>query len=209
MSEKDGTPVSPDMNSEEYRQAAGQAAQQVQADPGTDAGASVEEMADQLAQQKVRTAMSDFEQHLQDILGKSRAAFDDQQAQIDHLTRQLQQVRQQAGPPDAVNLAKSLATRVQSLATAHPDLGQAHFAGVISQAGQLADMVQAIADGKESATADAERTAGNIARWFTRTHPRLSAKVIEGWHEAVNEAERIVDALPELVPVASAIAKVL
>lgn len=209
MSEHDQTTPDPDVDSPEYRQAAEQAARQVQEDPGTDAGQSVEQMADQMAQQKVRAAMSDFEQHLADILDRSRAAFDDQQAQIDHLTRQLQQVRQQAGPPDAVNLARSLATRVQSLAIAHPDLGQVHFAGVLSQAGQLADMVQAIADGKESATGDAERTAGNIARWFTRTHPRLSSRVIEGWHEAVSEAERIIDALPELVPVAAAVARAL
>lgn len=212
MSESDqAAPGSfPDVNDPQYKAAAAAAAEAVQAsDQGTDAGPTVEQMADQLAAQKVRAAMSDFEQQLNDVMGKSQAAFESQQQQIALLTRQLQTVRAQAGPPTAVLLAKSLATRVQSIATAHPDLGAMHFAGVISQAGQLADEVQAVADGKASGPAEAERIAANVARWFTRSHPRLSAKVLEGWHAAVDEAERIVEELPNILPAAAAVASVL
>lgn len=211
MSEQDPTaPGAPDPTDPAYQAAAAAAAAQVQApDQGTDAGPTMEEMAEQLAQQKVRAAMSSFEQELADLLGKSKAAFDSQQSQIDMLTRQLATVRQQAGPPVALLLAKSLAGRVQALATTNPDLGTMHFAGVVSQASALADEVQAVSEGKTTGTAEAERLAGNVARWFTRSHPRISAKVLEGAHEVLNEAERIVEELPQLLPVAAAVAKVL
>lgn len=184
---------------------AAQAVGQVQApDQGTDAGASVEEM----QAQAVRAALGEFEQQLQAQMKQAQEQFAGQQATIEALTRQLSTVRAQAGPPVAHLLADSLATRVQSIAQAHPDLGAQHFAGVLSQAQSLADEVKAVAGGQGSA-GRVEQLAHGVAAWFTRVHPRVSGKVLEGAHAALDEAERIVEALPELAPVAGAVAKVL
>lgn len=177
---------------------------QVQSDPGTDAGPTVE----QIQAQAVRAAMSDYESKLAAMM----KAADEQAAsfsrQFDLMNRQLATVREQAGPPVAGLLANSLATRVQSIAIAHPDLGALHFAGVIGQAQQLADEVKAVAAGSGD-TARAEQLAHGVAAWFTRAHPRLSGKFLEGAHAALDEAERIVEELPRLVPAAAAIARVL
>jgi hypothetical protein len=45
--------------------------------------------------------------------------------------------------------------------------------------------------------------------WFTRAHPRVSAKFLEGAHAAIDEAERIIEELPKLLPVAAAIGSAL
>lgn len=173
------------------------------------AGQNVEEMASQLADQKIRSTLGEYERQLADFMAKAEAGFAAQQqamdAQRQQLAGQIAAVRAQAGPPEAIGLAQSLAQRVQSIASAHPDLGAGHFAGVVSQATRLADAVSAAADGKGD-TSEAERLANGIHAWFTRVHPRASSKVLEGMHAALDEAERIIEKLPELAPAAEAIA---
>lgn len=185
-----------------------QAAQAVgavqQPDQGTDAGQSIEEM----QSQAVRAALSDFEKQLQDQMAAARSQFAQQQKTIEALTRQLDTVRAQAGPPDHQKLADSLATRVQSIAAANPDLGAQHFAGVITQAGNLAAEVADVAAGKTSPDRAAQLASG-IAAWFSRVHPRISGKFLEGAHAALDEAERIAEAVAEIAPAASAVARVL
>ena len=184
---------------------AAQAVGQVQQpDQGTDAGQSIEDM----QAQAVRAALSDFEKQLASQMQQAQAQFDQQQKTIEALTRQLATVRAQAGPPVAQLLATSLADRVQNIANANPDLGKEHFAGVIGQAQNLAEEVAAVAAGSGSTTR-VEQLAGGIGAWFGRVHPRISNKMLEGMHAAVDEAERIVEELPQLVPAAAAIAKVL
>lgn len=185
-------------------QAAEAVGQVQQPDQGVDAGAANDEM----IAQAVRAAMSDFEKQLADVMARSQAAFSQQQDTIDSLSRQLVSVRQQAGPPVAGLLADSLATRVQSIANANPDLGALHFAGVVSQAANLADEVKAVAGGSGD-MGRAEQLAGGIVNWFQRAHPKISGKFLEGMHAAVDEAERLVEELPKLAPVAGAIVKAL
>src|SRR5207244_9157960 len=96
--------------------------------------------------QAVRAAMSDFEEKLAAQMQAAQDAFARQQQVIDQLTGQIQAVRAQAGPPVATLLARSLATRVQNIAAANPELGTQHFTGVLSQAQTLADEVAAVAD---------------------------------------------------------------
>jgi hypothetical protein len=165
----------------------------------------IEAMAEELAAQKVRAQLSEFEKMLATQMDQQKKMFDSSQAQIEALTRQLATVRQQAGPPDAVKLAESLAGRVANIAIANPDLGALHFSGVIDQANRLHEAVKSVAAG-EGDPAEAERIAHGIASWFTRAHPRVSSKFLEGMHVALDEAERIVEALPELAPVAAAVA---
>jgi hypothetical protein len=185
-----------------YQAAAAQAVGSVQAaDQGTDAGESVQAM----QEQAVRAAMSDYEAKLAAMM---RAA--DEQAsrfatQFDLMQRQLASVQQQAGPPVAHLLAQSLATRVQSIAQANPDLPAQHFAGLRSQAATLADEVKALAAGNGDETR-VEQLANGVISWFERVHPRASGKFLEGAHAAIDEAERIIEELPKLVPVAAAIA---
>ena len=173
-------------------------------DQGTDAGETVQQMQDAA----VRAAMSDYEAKLAAMM----KAADEQSAmfakQFDLMQRQLATVRQQAGPPVAGLLADSLATRIQSIATAHPDLGAAHFSGVLGQAQTLADEVKALAAGSGDAHR-VEQLANGIGQWFTRVHPRISGKFLEGAHAALDEAERIVEELPNLIPAAAALVKVL
>jgi hypothetical protein len=181
--------------------------------PGAvNASESVEQMAEQLAQQKLRSTLGDFEAMVADTMAKANAAFSEQQGvlqqQIKSLTDQLAAVRVQAGPPSVLLLAKSLAQRVTSISQAHPDLGALHFAGVTSQAASLADAVEAAVNGT-GPVSEAERLVNSVGTWFTRTHPRLSSKFLEGMHGAVDEAERIAEGLAELAPVAAAVAKVL
>jgi hypothetical protein len=187
-----------------YTAAAAQAVGQVQSDPGTDAGESVQQM----QEQAVRVAMSEYEAKLAAMM---RAA-DEQAAtfakQFDLMSRQLASVQAQAGPPIAHLLAQSLATRVQSIAIANPDLAAQHFTGVVSQAQSLADEVKDLVAGKGDA-ARVEQLANGIYRWFTHVHVRASGKVLEGAHAALDEAERIIEELPKLVPVATAIASAL
>lgn len=193
----------PDPADPAYQAHAAEAVGQVQApDQGTDAGASVEEMIAAAVRQK----LSAFETQLEDQMTKAQEAFTSQQATIEALTRQLATVRAQAGPPVAQLLASSLATRVKSIATANPDLGTKHFAGVISQTESLEGQVKDIADGNASGSAavnSAQQTAAGIASWFTRVHARISGKFLEGAHAALDEAERIAEELPQLVPAAT------
>ena len=183
--------------------------------PGTSvAGAetaapTVEEMAQSLADAKIRSTLGEYEKQLADMMAKAEAAFASQQQQLDaqraQLAGQIAAVRQQAGPPVAVLLSASLAQRVKSIAAANPDIAPLHFAGVIGQAERLDEAVKAVASG-DGPAAEAERLATAVVTWFTRSHPRVSSKPLEGLHAALDEAERIVAALPELVPAAEAIA---
>jgi hypothetical protein len=188
-----------------YQAAAAQAVGDVvQPDTGTDAGETIAQMQDAA----VRAAMSDYEAKLAAMM----KAADEQSAtfakQFDLMQRQLATVRQQAGPPVAGLLADSLATRIQTLAQTHPDLGAAHFSGVLSQAQTLAEEVKALAAGNGDAHR-VEQLANGIGAWFTRVHPKMSAKFLEGSHAALDEAERIIEELPNLVPAAAALVKVL
>lgn len=189
-----------------YRAAAAQAVGAVQeTDQGTDAGESIAAMQDRA----VRAAMSDYEAKLKAMMDAAEQQNAAWAKQFDVMQRQLATVQAQAGPPAATLLAQSLATRVDSIAKAHPDLGAAHFSGVLGQAQTLADEVKDIAGGKVTDTGRAEQLAAGIASWFTRVHPRASGKMLEGAHAALDEAERIVEELPRLLPVAAAIGSAL
>jgi hypothetical protein len=200
-----GTPgyQPPETGDPRYQAAAARAVGAVQApDQGTDAGESVQAMQDQA----VRAAMSDYEAKLK----KMMAAAEQQNAawskQFDLMQRQLATVQQQAGPPVASLLAASLATRVDSIAKSNPDLGAAHFIGVLSQAQSLASEVSDLSGGSGGDAGRAEQLANGIIAWFERVHPKSSGKFLEGAHAAIDEAERIVEELPKLVPAAVAIA---
>jgi hypothetical protein len=178
--------------------------------PGAETAADVnQQIIDQAAQQQYRQSLGDFETELQRRMNEANAAF---QAQSDQITAQLrrmqdqvQALRAQAGPPEPVVVAKSLAQRVASIAAANPDLGGAHFAGVVDQANRLSEAVQAAADGKGPVD-EAARLAHAVPSWFTRVHQRASGKHLEGFTEVLNEAERIAEGLAELVPAAAGIA---
>lgn len=173
------------------------------------AAPTVEAMAQELADAKIRSTLGEYEKQLADMMAKAEAAFAQQQQQLDaqrtQLAGQIAAVKAQTGPPAAIVLAESLATRVKSIAAANPDIHPLHFTGVTQQADRLNEAVKAAADGS-GAVAEAERLAHAVTQWFTRSHPRASSKFLEGAHEALSEAERILEALPELAPVAEAIA---
>lgn len=189
----------------QYQAAAAQAVGAVQApDQSVDAGDQIKQMQDQA----VRAAMSDYEAKLAQMMAAAEQQNAAWSKQFDLMQRQLASVQQQAGPPVAQLLADSLATRIDSIAKSHPDLGAAHFTGVLSQAQTLAAEVSDLAAGKGD-PARVEQLAGGVASWFTRVHPRASGKVLEGMHAALDEAERIVEELPKLIPVATAIASVV
>ena len=178
--------------------------------PGGDVAAdSVEEMAQRLADEKVRSTLGEYEKQLADMMAKAEQAFAAQQHQLNlqsqSLQAQITATRQQAGPPEAVVVSASLAQRVKSIADAHPDLPKAHFAGVLDQAARLDEAVQATAKG-DADTSEPERLANSVISFFERVHPRVSSKFLEGAGAAVEEAERILEKLPELAPVAGAIA---
>lgn len=182
--------------------------------PPTVAGAdtaapTVEEMAEQLADAKIRSTLGDWEKQLNETMARAADSFAQQQAtlqaQIAVLQGQLAAVRQQAGPPEAVVLSASLAQRVKSIANANPDIRPLHFEGVVQQAERLDEAVKAAASG-DASTAEAERLANAVITWFTRSHPRVSSKPLEQVHAVLDEAERILEALPELSPDAQAIA---
>lgn len=178
--------------------------------PGADTAApSLEEMAQQLADQKIRSVLSDYEREMADMMAKAQAAYQQQSAaitaQIAQLQGQLAAVRQQAGPPEPLLLANSLAGRVKSIAAANPDLGQLHFTGVIGQAERLAEAVTNAANGTGTVH-EAELLTQAVTGWFTRTHPRASSKLLEGTHAALHELERIGEGLAELAPAAAAVA---
>lgn len=192
-------------DSEDYKAAAEQAVSDVvQPDQNVDADESIEAM----KAAAVQAAMSDYEKKLKDMMAAAEAQSEQFAKQFSMMSRQLATVRQQAGPPVAGLLATSLATRVQNIAIANPDLGAAHFSGVLGQAQTLAEEVSDVAAGKGDVHR-AEQLANGIAAWFTRAHPRISSKALEGMHAALDEAERIVEELPNLVPMAAAIAKIV
>lgn len=178
--------------------------------PGAETAApTLDDMAQRLADEKIRQTLGDYEKQLADMMAKAETAFAQQQAQLDaqraQLAGQIAAVRAQAGPPEAVTLAASLAQRVQSIANANPDISPVHFVGVVDQANRLNEAVQAAAKG-DGTTAEVERLANAVVTWFTRSHPRASSKPLEMSHAVLDEAERIIEALPELAPVAEAIA---
>lgn len=172
-----------------------------QPDQGTDAGENIKAMQDQA----VRAAMSDYEAKLAAMIAESERQNTEWAKQFGLMQRQLATVQQAAGPPVATLLAVSLAGRVASIARANPDLGAAHFSGVLGQAETLASEVKDLAAGNGDEHR-VEQLANGIASWFTRVHPRISGKVLEGAGTALDEAERIVEELPKLAPAAAAIA---
>jgi hypothetical protein len=199
-----GTPgyQPPDPGDPRYQAAAAQAVGSVQApDQGTDAGESVKAMQDQA----VRAAMSDYEAKLKAMMDAAEQQNAAWQKQFGVMQRQLATVQQQAGPPVAHLLAQSLATRIDSILKSNPDLGALHFSGVLGQAQTLADEVKDLAAGNGDANR-VEQLANSVLTWFGRVHPRISGKFLEGADAAVDEAERIIEELPKLVPVAAAIA---
>jgi hypothetical protein len=173
------------------------------------AGDTVEAMAAKMADDKIRSTLGDWEKRLSETMSRAEQAFTGQQetlqAQIAQLQGQLATVRAQAGPPEALTVARSLADRLPAIAAAHPDLGKLHFAGVIGQGHLLSEAVEAVSKG-EAGIGDAERLANGIITWFERWHPRVSGKVLETAGAAVEEAERILALLPELAPAVTAIA---
>lgn len=178
--------------------------------PGADTSAdSVEAMARSLADAQIRAALSDYEKRMAAMLADAQAAMSTQKSMFEQqaaaLQSQLAAVRKQAGPPEPLLLAESLAQRVKSIATANPDLGKLHFAGVIGQAERLHEAVSAVADGTGTVH-EAELLVQAVTGWFTRSHPRISGKFLEGAHAAVDELERIAEGIAELAPVVGAIA---
>jgi len=175
---------------------------------------SIEQMAAQMAAERLKfqAALSEQSRQMDEMLAKAQANFAAQQetvaAQFAQLKGQLAAVKAQAGPPTALLLAQSLAKRVPAIASAHPDLGQLHFAGVADQAQRLEQAVQAVTDGSGTVQ-EATHLAQAIGTWFTRSHPRVSSKVLEGMHAALDETERIIEELPSLVPAVTAIASVV
>jgi len=193
----------PDPNDSRYQAQAAEAVGQVQQpDQGTDAGESVEAM----QQAAVRAAMSDYEERLAAMMKAAGEQTKQWAQQFDLMSRQLATVQAQAGPPTATLLAASLATRVDSIARAHPDLGALHFSGVLGQAQVLAGEVKDVASGSGD-PGRVEQLANGVISWFTRVHPKASGKFLEGAHAAVDEAERIIGELPSLLPAAAAIMK--
>jgi hypothetical protein len=202
-----GTPgyQPPDTGDPQYRAHAAQAVGAVQQpDQGTDAGENIAAM----QAQAVRAAMSDYEARLQAMIAESEKQNAEWAKQFGLMQRQLATVQQQAGPPVASLLADSLATRVASIAVANPDLGAAHFSGVLGQAQTLAAEVKDVAAGNGNPDR-VEQLAAGITSWFSRVHPRATGKVLEGTHAALDEAERIVEELPKLIPAVTAIASAL
>lgn len=178
--------------------------------PGSDTAAdSIAEMAKAIADQQIRSTLSDYEKQIAAMLAQAQQGFDSQkasfEAQIAGLTQQLAAVRAQAGPPEPLLLAESVAGRVKAIAAANPDLGRLHFAGVTDQADRLAAAVRAAADGSGT-THEAGMLAQSVASWFERAHPRVSGKLLEGAHAALEELERIAEGLGKLEPVAAAVA---
>lgn len=175
-----------------YAQQAAQAVGAVQQpDQGTDAGQSIDEMT------RLRAGLTDYETKLQAMMKQAEDQQAAWQQQFESMSRQLATVRQQAGPPTAVLAADALATRVKNIASANPDLGDQHFAGLISQTEQLADEVKAVAGG----TGDlgrVEQIAAGIEQWFTRIHQRISGKNLEGIGAALDEAAHVAETAAEL-----------
>jgi hypothetical protein len=180
----------------------------VQPDQPVDAGPVI----GQIQADPVSAGLSDAERNLDALLKQAQANYDDLRQQMAAMSRQIATVRQQAGPPVLQLLGASLATRVQSIAAANPDLGKDHFAGVISQSASLADASKDLTAGTGS-VADVERLANAVGNFFTRVHPRTSGKAIEGLGAVVDEAERILEEAAKLAeegaPVALAVAKAL
>lgn len=159
-----------------------------------------------------RAIIGDFEAQLAQKMAAAEAAFEAQRqqlgAQLKQMQAQVAAVRQQAGPPEPVLLAASLKERVANIATHHPDLGAAHFAGVVDQASRLNDAVKAAADG-QGTPQEAIHLAQAVSTWFERSHPRISAKFLEGGAEVLNEAERIIAGIADVAPAVAAVASAL
>lgn len=187
-----------------YVQQAAEAVGAVQAGSAADATESVEEMAQRLADQKLRQAMSDYEQKLNDLLAQSQKQFSAQNAQLQALQAQLAGVRAQAGPPMAVTLANAISTRLASIAAANPDRGPGHWSGVVDQGSRLAEAITAAAGSDHPGTqlAEAATLSHGIGQFLTRVTPRVSGKPVEGSDVLLDELERLADAVTELQPAA-------
>jgi hypothetical protein len=179
----------------EYAQQAAQAVGAIQAGQAADAAESI----DQIKKAAVRAALTEFEQQLAAQMTASQEQHTAAQAQIQALMAQLQRVRAQAGPPLAVLLADAIKDRVKAIASAQPNFGAAHWAGVVSQGERLAEVAHGLADGTGDVSAAQLGTlAAGIAQFLTRVHPRVSAAPLEGADVALDELERLGEAADEL-----------
>jgi len=180
----------------EYAAQAAQAVGSIQAGQAADAAESIE----QIKAAAVRAALTDFEQQLAARMAVSQAQHTAAQDQIQALMAQLNRVRAQAGPPMVVLLGDAIKTRLHSIASAHPNFGGVHWAGVLSQADRLAEVAHALADGTEEGVTVAQlgTLAAGVARFLTRIHPKVSAAPLEGADVALDELDRLGEAADDL-----------
>jgi hypothetical protein len=202
--EQGGTAGQAPVDDPTYQQQAAEAVGSIQADGAADASESVEEMAQRLASQQIRQAMSEYEQRLGDLLEASKKQFDNQSQQLQLLQQQLAATRLQAGPPMAVTLANSVQQRLATIASTNPDRGPGHWAGVVDQGNRLADAIKEAAGSDSPGTAinEAALLSHGIAQFLTRVTKQVSGKPVEGSDVLLDELERLADAVHELEPAA-------
>jgi len=172
-----------------YGQAAAQAVGQV-IDPAAaggdaDAGATIE----QIRQQVTRDVLLPMETRIEQMMADARAAQEAMAAQIAQLQGQLAGAQAQLGDPAHQLYAESVANRVRSLQAAHP---QADLSGPIRTADGLAQAARDVAAG--TATADTlARLAAPLERHFTAVAPHLegAATVLAELGHLADEAAKI------------------
>lgn len=193
-----------DVDDETYQQQAADAVGSIQAGSAADATESIEAMASRLADQRLQAAMSDYETQMAQILKQSQDQAAQFGAQIAVMQRQLSTVRAQAGPPDSMNLATAIRTRLASIAAANPDRGPGHWSAVVDQGNRLYEAVKAAvaAEDPHDEVTEAGTLAGGIAKFLTKTTRQVSARPVEGADVILDEIERLGESFAELQPAA-------
>lgn len=183
-----------------YAAQAAQAVGAVQDDAGTDAGVVI----DQIRQQVTRDVLLPMEQQINQMMADAKASQDALKAQIAALQQQLVSTQAQLGPPGVVKYAQAVRDKLVSVAASKQNIGQDHFADVITLGGKLADDAAQVGTGEAKPDVLAS-TVSAIERWLTRTSPRTAGH-IEGLPTILADLEYVAEEAAKLAPEAAAVA---
>jgi len=131
------------------------------------------------------------ESEMDAFMARMQAQFDEMAKTIDTLKAQQADALRAQGEPYAVRYANGAADKLAAVIAAHPDAPQGHFAGVLADAGRLAEQAAAIVKGT-GALPELETAADAVVRFITRGHARGWNKHVD-WSAILDDVETAVE----------------
>lgn len=170
---------------------------QAAAAPAGDAGATVE----QIRQQVTREVLLPMEEKFDQLMAELAKQSEQHAAEMKTIRGQLSAAQAAVGPPDAIKYATAVRERLETARNV-AGLPPEHWAGVLSAAGSLEqaakDAVGAAGEGEAPDTSKARGLLADVERFVTRGHGRRANVHVEHFPALLGDLEELGDALLKL-----------